>query len=68
MTCYRNTTSGETWTEDELTASFAREIAGLDEESYLRHDVQLRGDPAIRDYITECCLVGIYEGVDDEWP
>ena len=40
----------------------------MDEESYLRQDVQLRGDAAIREYIIECCLVGIYESVDEEWP
>jgi hypothetical protein len=68
MTRYCNTTTGEISSEDELTAYLAEEIAGLDEESYLRQDVRLRGDAAIRDYIIECCLVGIYEGVDDEWP
>jgi hypothetical protein len=52
-----------------LIASSAEEIAaGMDEESYLRQDVKLRGDAAIRDYILECCLVGIYTRVDDEWP
>jgi hypothetical protein len=40
----------------------------LDEESYLRQDVELRGNAAIREYVTECCLVGIYESVDDECP
>jgi hypothetical protein len=30
MTRYRNPTTGETWTEDELTASLADQIAGLD--------------------------------------
>ena len=35
----------------------------------MKQDVQLRRYAAIRDYIMECCLVGIYEGVDDdEWP
>jgi len=68
MICYRNTTSGEIWTEDELTASLVGEIAGLDQESYLRQDVKCRGNVAIREYIIECCLVGLYEGGDDEWP
>jgi hypothetical protein len=68
MTRYRNPTTGENWTEDELTASLADEIAGLEEDSYLRQDVELRGNEGIRDYIIECCLVGIYERVDDEWP
>jgi hypothetical protein len=67
MTRYRNTTTGETRDEGELTASLAEEIDGLDAEDYLRQDVELRGDAAIRDYIIECCLVGLYEGVDDEW-
>jgi hypothetical protein len=67
MNRYRNTTSGEMWTADELTVCLAEEIAGLDEDSYLRQDVELRGDEAIRDYIVECCLVGIYHSVDDEW-
>jgi hypothetical protein len=66
MTRYRNPTTGETWTEADLMASLAEQIATLDEESYLRQDVQLRGDAAIREYIIECCLVGIYESVDDE--
>ncbi len=43
MIRYRNTTSGEIWTEDELTASLVEQVAGLDEESYLRQDVKLRG-------------------------
>jgi hypothetical protein len=68
MTRYRNTNTGEIWTEDELTASLAGEIEGLDEDSYLRRDVTLRGDAAVWEYIIECCLVGIYESVDDEWP
>ncbi len=68
MTRYRNSTTGEIRTEDELTTSLAEEIEGLDEEDYLRQDVELRGNAAIRDYVIECCLVGIYEGVDDEWP
>ena len=67
MTRYRNPTTGEIWTQDELTAALADEIAGLDEDTYLRQDLELRGDAAIRDYIIECCLVGIYESVDDEW-
>jgi hypothetical protein len=66
MTRYRNSTTGEIRTEDELTTSLAEEIEGLDEEDYLRQDVELRANAAIRDYIIECCLVGIYEGVDDE--
>jgi hypothetical protein len=68
MTRYRNTTTGEIRTEDELTTSPAEEIEGLDGEDYLKQDVQLRGHAAIHDYIIECCLVGTYEGVDDEWP
>ena len=67
MMRYRRT-NGEIWTEDDLMASLAQEIATLDEDSYLRQDVELRGNEAIRDYIIECCLVGIYESVDDEWP
>ncbi len=67
MTRYRNTTTGEIWTEDELTADLADEIAGLDADSYLRQDVDFRGNAAIREYIIESCLVGIYESVDDEW-
>lgn len=68
MTRYRNTTTGDIWIEDELVAVLAEQIAGLDKESYLRQDVQLRGKAAIRDYVIECCLIGIYESVDDEWP
>jgi hypothetical protein len=68
MTRYRNPSTGETWSEEKLVASVAEEIGTLDEGSYLRQDVALRGDEAIRDYIIECCLVGIYQSVDDEWP
>jgi hypothetical protein len=68
MNRYRNTTTVEIRTEDELTTSPAEEIEGLDEEDYLSNDVKLRGDAAIREYIIECCLVGIYESVDEEWP
>ena len=68
MTHYRNPSSGEVWEEVDLIASLAEESAGaMDEESELRQDVRLRGNEAIRDYIIECCLVGIYERVDDEW-
>jgi hypothetical protein len=68
MIRYRNPTTGEIWTEDELMASLTEQIATLDEESYLREDVKLRGDAAIHECIIECCLVGLYESVDDEWP
>jgi hypothetical protein len=68
MTRYRNTTTGETWNEDELTASLVEQIAGLDEDSYLGQDVKLRENAVIREYVTECALVGLYESVDDEWP
>jgi hypothetical protein len=69
MTRYRNPSSGEVWEEDDLIASLTVEIAAsMDEESCLRQDIELRGNEAIRDYIIECCLVGIYEMVDDEWP
>jgi hypothetical protein len=68
MIRYRNTTTGEIRTEDELTPSLAEEIEGLDGEDYLKQDVKFRGNVAIREYIIECCLVGLYEGVDDEWP
>jgi hypothetical protein len=66
MMRYRNTRTGEIWTEDELSASLAQQIAALDEDSYLRQDMKLRGNEAIRDYIIECCLVGIYQSADDE--
>jgi hypothetical protein len=67
VTRYRNPASGEAWTEDELIASLADEIAdAMDEDSYLRQDIKLRGNEAIRDYIIECCLVGIYQRDDDE--
>jgi hypothetical protein len=66
MTRYRNPTTGEIWTEDELMVSLAEQIATLDEESYLRQDVKLRGNVAVHEYIIECCLVGIYESLDEE--
>jgi hypothetical protein len=66
MMRYRNTSTGEIWTENELSASLAQEIAALDEDSYLRQDMKLRGTEAIREYISECCLGGIYQSVDDE--
>ena len=54
MNRYRNTTTVEIRTEDELTTSPAEEIEGLDEEDYLSPDVKLRGDAAIREYFIEC--------------
>ena len=66
MTRYHNPTTGETWSEEEVTASLAEEITALDEHSYLRQDTELLGNLAIRDYIIECCLVGTYQSVDDE--
>jgi hypothetical protein len=58
MTRYRNTTNGEIWTQAEPMASLAEQIATLDEDSYLRQDVQLSGNAAIRGYIIKCSLVG----------
>lgn len=68
MTLYRDTTTGTIWTDSELTDSLAEEIDGLDDETFLKQDVELRGDAAIYDYIVECCLVGIYSRVDDGEP
>jgi hypothetical protein len=65
MTLYRNTSTGEIWTDDELIASIANEIDALDDEDSLKQEVDLHGDAAIREYIIECCLVGIYSRVDD---
>lgn len=65
MTLYRDTTSGTIWTDAELTESLAEEIARLDDETLLKQEVDLHGALAIREYIIECCLVGIYSRVDD---
>lgn len=65
MTLYRDTATGKIWTDSELTASLAEEINGLDDETFLKQDVELRGGAAIYDYIVECCLVGVYSRVDD---
>lgn len=57
MTRNRNPTTGEIWTEDELMASLAEQIATLDEESYVRQDVKLRGgrsDPRVHRRMLPC--------------
>lgn len=65
MTLYRDTTNGKVWTDSELKESLAEEIDGLGDENSLKQEVDFRGDPAIEDYIIECCLVGIYSRVDN---
>lgn len=65
MTLYRNPGTEDIWTAEELTASLRAEIAGLDDEDSLKQEVELHGDAAISEYITECCLVGIYSRVGD---
>lgn len=65
MTLYRDTTTGKIWTDSELMDSLAEEIDGLDDETFLKQEVELRGGAAIYDYIVECCLVGIYSRVDN---
>jgi hypothetical protein len=46
MTRYRNPTTGEIWTEGELSSSLAQQITALDEDSHLRQDMKLRGNEA----------------------
>ena len=65
MTLCRDTSTGRVWIEVELMASLAQEIDGLDDEDYLKQEVDAHGDTAIREYIIECCLVGIYSRIDD---
>jgi hypothetical protein len=66
MTLYRDTTTSVIFTDYELIMSLAEEIDGLDDEDYLKQEVQLYGDAAIREYIIECCLVGIYSRLDGD--
>src|SRR5258705_9906246 len=64
MTLYRDTTTSVIFTEHELLVSLGEEIDGLDDEDYLKQEVQLYGDAAIREYVIECFLVGIYSRLD----
>lgn len=65
MTLYRNPGTEDIWTGDELTALLRSEIACLDDENSLKHEVELHGEAAIREYIIDVCLVGTYSRVDD---
>lgn len=65
MTLYRNTSTGEIFTDAELTDALRPEIEMLDDETMLQQEFAMHGDAAIREYIIECCLVGIYSKVDD---
>ena len=65
MTLYRDTTTGRVWTEGELMTSLAQEIGALDDEDLLKREFDEHGNAAIREYIIECELVGIYSRVDD---
>jgi hypothetical protein len=66
MTLYRDTTTSVIFTDYELLVSLGEEIDGLDDEDYLKQEVQLHRDAAIREYIIECCLVGIYSRLDGD--
>lgn len=66
MTLYRATTTGRIWRDQELFASLASEIETLDDDALLKREYLMYGDVAIHEYVIECCLVGIYDDLDDD--
>ncbi|MGV0625954.1 hypothetical protein [Mycolicibacter minnesotensis] len=64
MTLYRETSTGRIWREQELFVSLASEIEELDDDHLLRREYDMHGDAAIREYVIECGLVGIYDDLD----
>jgi hypothetical protein len=65
VTLYRETSTDRIWTENELMASLALEIQGLDGEDSFKQEVDERGGAAIHEFVIECESVGIYQRVDD---
>ncbi len=62
---YRNTDTGTVWIDSELVESLRDEIVELDDEQLLKREYDIHGDAAIREYIIEASLVGIYTSLDD---
>ncbi|BBX25415.1 hypothetical protein A5792_19940 [Mycolicibacterium peregrinum] len=63
---YSDTTTDIVWIDHELVAALREEIAELDDEQLLKREYDLHGDAAIREYIIEASLVGIYTSVGPE--
>ncbi|ORW12873.1 hypothetical protein AWC16_06930 [Mycolicibacter longobardus] len=66
MTLYRETSTGTIWRDQELLASLASEIEALDDDTLLKREYRMYGDAAIREYVIECGLVGIYDDLDGD--
>lgn len=62
----RNTTTGTIWIDHELVEALREEIVELDDEQLLKREYDMHGDAAIREYIIEASLVGIYTRVGSE--
>lgn len=63
---YRDTTTNIVWIDHELVAALREEIAELDDEQLLKREYDIHGDAAIREYIIEASLVGIYTSLGSE--
>ncbi|QZH65011.1 hypothetical protein [Mycolicibacterium farcinogenes] len=63
---YRDTTTDIVWIEHELVEALREEIVELDDEQLLKREYDIHGDAAIREYIIEASLVGIYTSLGSE--
>ncbi|OBG87852.1 hypothetical protein H8Z59_20280 [Mycolicibacterium fortuitum] len=63
---YRDTTTDIIWIEYELVEELREQIVELDDEQLLRREFDMHGDAAIREYIIEASLVGIYSSLGSE--
>lgn len=63
---YRDTTTDIIWIDYELVEELREQIVELDDEQLLRREFDTHGDAAIREYIIEASLVGIYTSLGSE--
>lgn len=61
---YRDTTTGIIWMDSDLVQALRQEIVELDDDQLLKREYVIHGDLAIREYLIEASLVGIYVGLD----
>ncbi|MGU3651852.1 hypothetical protein [Mycolicibacterium sp. A43C] len=63
---YRDNTNGIIWTELELVEALRAEISDLADDQQLKREYDIHGDLAIREYIIEASLVGLYDNVEGQ--
>lgn len=61
---YRDTITGTIWLDVELVEALREEIVELDDEQLLKAEYDMYGDLAIREYLIEASLVGLYSCFD----